>query len=103
MLPVRSRLSHLLDAVTLGESVSALVILALVHASALDAIGAVFAVPLILAAIGRIWRGVHFALTGRMPRVGAMGRLLDPPARLGRPSWERQPNVGRAVPGRRST
>jgi len=93
MLPGPSRFSHLVDAVTLGYSAAALIVLALVRTSALGAIGVVFAVPLILAAVVRILRGLHFALTGRELRVSPTGQIIGPPVRLGRPSWERRPNV----------
>jgi hypothetical protein len=95
MLPDSSRLSHLVDALTLAYSVGAVIVLALARISALGALGVIFAVPLVLAAVVRILRGLHFALTGRELRVSPAGQILSPPARLGRPSWERQPNVSR--------
>lgn len=88
-----SRFSHLVDAVTLSYSGAALVVLALLRTSAPGAIGSIFAVPLILAAVVRILRGLHFALTGRTARVSSTGQILRPPARLRRPSWELRPNV----------
>lgn len=91
--PGPSRLRHLVDAVTLGYSAAAIVVLALARTSALGAIGIIFAVPLIVAAVVRILRGLHFALTGRELRVSPTGEILSPPARLGRPSWERRPDV----------
>jgi hypothetical protein len=88
-----SRLSHLVDAVTLGYSAGAVIVLVLAHTSAGAAIGVIFAAPLILAAVVRILRGLHFALTGRELRISARGQIQGPPARLGRPSWERPPNA----------
>ena len=91
--PGPSRWSHLLDAVTLGYSAGALVLLALLRASVLDAVGIIFALPIVIAAVARIVRGLHFAITGHAPRARDWtGAVIDPPARLGRPSWERRPN-----------
>src|SRR6476646_4879066 len=90
---VSSRFSRMMDAVTLGYSAAAVFVLVFSRTPVVAAISVIFAFPLILAAIGRILRGLHFALTGRSLRLGATGQILRPPARLGRPSWERQPNV----------
>jgi hypothetical protein len=93
MLAGRSRASHLIDAVTLAYTAGAIVLLALARTSAVGAIGVVFAIPLLLRIGVRIVRGLYFAMTGRNLRISATGQILDPPERLGRPSWERRPNV----------
>jgi len=93
MFPGSSRFSHLVDAVTLAYSVGAIIVLALARTSALGALGVIFGVPVVLAAVVRILRGLHFALTGRELRMSPRGQLLSPPARLGRTSWERRPSV----------
>ena len=83
-VPGPSRLSHLVDAATLAYSAAAVVVLVLMRASALGALGVVFALPVLLAAGMRIARGLHFALTGRELRLTPTGQTVRPPARLGR-------------------
>ena len=84
MLPARARLRHLVDAISLLESAGAVIVLEMTRGSAIDALGMVFALPLLYAAGVRIVRGLHAGLTGRDRRVDALGRLTGPPARLGR-------------------
>ena len=86
-------MSHFIDAAALAESAAALCLLVVARLTAVDAIGIVFAVPLIIAVLVRIARGLYFAATGRTLRLTERGQVIGPPVRLGRPSWERRPNV----------
>ena len=86
-----ARLHGLADAASLVQTGAALLVVALTRGTALDAIGIVFAVPILSAAIARIMRRSYFALTGRT--LSASLQAEQPPARLGRAKWERGPNA----------
>jgi hypothetical protein len=89
MRPIPSRTTRFVDALTLAQSVAALVLLAWSRNPALMALGVIFALPLVLAVGARVVRGVYFAATGRELVPPGRGRGERPPARLGKPSWER--------------
>lgn len=89
MRPTRSRAARFVDALTLAQSVAALMLLAWSRNPALIALGVIFALPLVLAVGARIVRGVYFAATGRELVPPGRVRGERPPARLGKPSWER--------------
>ena len=83
-MPSRSRFRRFIDAVTLAQGVVAALVLAAARATIVDAIGVLFAVPVLYVAVVRILRSLHFALTGRESRLSTIGRLL-PPAALSQP------------------
>jgi hypothetical protein len=96
-MPSRSRLGRFIDAVTLAQGVIAAVLLAAARATAADAIGVVFAFPLLYVAVVRILRSLHFALTGRESRLNTIGRSTLPPATLGQP-WSPGRRAARLTP-----
>ena len=72
-----------MDAVTLAQGIVAGVYLTMSRASLGDAIGIVFACPLLFVGVVRIMRNLQFALIGR-ESVTAIGRSRRQPPRLAR-------------------
>jgi hypothetical protein len=70
------RVEKLLDATTMALSLGALLLFVFERASALSALGAVFALPIVAAVVDRIARLFRFGYRGTAP-----------PERLGRSSW----------------
>jgi len=88
------RLDRLLGAVTLLVSLAALLYVGLERVSAVSAVGVIFAVPILAVAGQRIARGIAAAVSGSEVHRGRFGEPdATPPERLGRPTWERRPNV----------
>lgn len=77
-----SRLIRAADAVSLAYVLVLAVLFATRHASAIDALGVVFAGPIYLAGVVCVVRWIHLALNGRW--------ATPPRSHLGRPSWERR-------------
>ena len=75
---------HFVDAVALAQGIVAATFLALARATIVDAIGIVFACPVLFVGVVRVMRGLYFALTGRQSRLTTIGRSRLPPVRLGR-------------------
>ena len=76
------------DAASLAYLLVLVVLLASRRASAIEALGIVFAVPIYLAGVVCVARWIDFALTGRPARP--LQETQAPRPHLGRPSWERQ-------------
>jgi len=95
-----SRLIRAADAAGLAHLLVLSMLLILSHASALHALGIVFAVPIYLAAAMWVVRWMRYALTGRLADRSPLDReRFAPRAHLGRPSWER---AGRRAEAARS-
>lgn len=78
------RVRSAIDAVSLTKLLIFTVVFVVWRGSPLFALGAAFAMPIVLAVLVWIGRALYFALTGRVP--GA------PPARLGLPLSQRRHN-----------
>ena len=82
MRTIGLRVRSAIDAVSLTKLLICALVFVVWRGSPLFALGGAFAAPIVLAMLVWIGRGLHFALTGRVP--GA------PPARLGQPLWQRR-------------
>jgi len=89
------RVRSAIDAVSLTRVLIFTVVFVLWRSSPLFALGAAFAMPIVLAMLVWIGRALFFALTGRVP--GA------PPARLGLPLSQRQHNGSPQLTDRRAS
>ena len=82
-----------MDALALTQMAGLIASAAVMRTPGLVALASLFALPLVVAIVRQIMRAVYAARTGIEPRDMVPWESMTPPARLGRPSWQRRPNV----------
>ena len=81
-----------MDAFALAQVAGVIAIAAVARAPGLVALASLFVLPIVVAIVRQIMQAAHTARTGIEERESVPWESTTPPARLGRPSWERRPN-----------